>query len=41
MVTTKQYLGIGIIGLEGILLAKRNDLAVKDNTFHFTAGLKN
>jgi len=40
MPTDKQYLGVGIIGLEAILLAKRNDLAVKyDNIFHFSAGV--
>lgn len=39
MVTNKQCLGIGIIGLEAALLAEKNDLVVKyDNIFHFSAG---
>lgn len=40
MPTKKQYLGVGIIGLETVLFAKRNDLLVKyDNIFHFSAGI--
>jgi hypothetical protein len=39
MITNKQYLGIGIIGLEAALLAEKNDLVAKyDNAFHFSAG---
>lgn len=39
MITDKQLLGIGIIGLEAAFLAQKNDVVVKyDNIFHFSAG---
>lgn len=40
MPTGRQYIGTGIIGAEGILLFKRNELLVEhDKFFHFMAGI--